>query len=125
MNYQEFIQPVQRLAFITSPERADAATKAVLGILASRIEEDTARKLTERLPEPLTLDTLRSHQERPNDTSAEDYVATVATHFSIDEDQASQLIDTVLDCARQSMGEDRTHEIQSALPADWRRLMEH
>lgn len=125
MNYQEFLQPVQRLGFINNSERADAATKAVLGILASRLEEDVAQRLTERLPEPLTLEMLRSHQKRALDTSVDEYVAEVATHCNVDLEDATQLIDTVLDCTHKTAGSERMNEIKSSLPSDWQHMIGH
>lgn len=54
MEYEDFIRAVSELDFIQDEEEADSAVKAALGILASRLDEEEARKLTEYLPNPLT-----------------------------------------------------------------------
>lgn len=119
MDYQEFIQPVQKLGFIGDPDQADAAAKAVLGILASRLEPDDARRLTEKLPEPLTLDRLRGHQVRTPDLSVDQYVAEIATKFRLNHEQASELVDTVLHEAWEAAGDGTMNDIRAKLPPDW------
>src|SRR5436309_1356740 len=76
MDYQQFIQETRKLDFIPDEETADAAVKAALGVLASRLDEEHARKFTAKLPEPLTYERLRGHQQDTPDYTVEHAAAT-------------------------------------------------
>jgi uncharacterized protein (DUF2267 family) len=93
--------------------------KAILGILASRMEEEPARKLTDKLPEPLTLQKLRSHQSNVTPLSAENYTVEIREQFKITLDQARTLVNTVLHIAKDDVGQDVFDEIEKYLPTDW------
>ncbi len=54
MGYEKLLEAVQEFDFIPDPKTADAALKAVLGILASAMDENLARDFTDSLPGPLT-----------------------------------------------------------------------
>ena len=79
MEYQDSLQAITSLEFIEEQEAADNATKAVLGMLASRLKEAEAKKLTENLPVPLSLANLRGHQIGITSIPAEGYVTRIAT----------------------------------------------
>lgn len=104
MDYERFIQDVQNTGIVTDRESADAMVKAVLGILAGRMTEDQARRLTEDLPEPLTLEELRSHQKYVLNISPEEYTRVIMDQFNLDEEQARALIDTVLLTTKDCIG---------------------
>ena len=124
MNYERFLQDVLNTGIVRDRESADAVVKAVLGILASRMTEDQARRLTENLPEPLTLEELRSHQNYVLNISPEEYTVTIMNQFSLDEDQARALIDTVLLATKDTVGKDMYEELKEHLPADWAKVFE-
>jgi uncharacterized protein (DUF2267 family) len=124
MEYAQFIEHVVNLEFIPDRDTADAAVKAVLGILASRLEEPEARMLTEKLPEPLNLERLRGHQVRPHGISVEQYISEVGEQFRLSEDQAEILIKTVLHLVKDELGAVTVSEFESLLPADWRATIE-
>ncbi len=92
MDYDKLLEAVKELDFIPDPETADAAVKAVLGILASAMNEDLEREFTESLPELLTYDRLRGHQARPLEIDVERYIDGLAAQFCLPEEQARQLI---------------------------------
>ncbi len=96
MEYEKLTDAVRKCEFISDPEKADSAVKAVLGILASSLEEDEARKLTESLPEPLTLDRLRGHQARPLRIYLTQLISEIGEEFKLTDSQAALLIMTVL-----------------------------
>lgn len=104
MEYRRFIARVEALPFVADWRQADAQTKAVLGMLASNLDPALARRLTDRLPDPLTLNRLRGHQVRTERLSAEDYLAELQSQFGISREQAHQLVLTVLEAARESAG---------------------
>jgi uncharacterized protein (DUF2267 family) len=119
MDYNGFVQNVQNLDFIDSRETADAAVKAVLGVLASRLTEEQARNLTRSLPDPLNLEKLRGHQKHVLGISPDQYIGVIRTQFNLSEDQTRVLIDTVLRSTKDAMGEDAFSRLQEHIPAEW------
>lgn len=119
MEYNDFLTRVQNLGFIHTQDRADAATKAVLGILASRMKEEDARRLVDRLPEPLTYDKLRGHQANATNITAQQYVDEIAEQFHLDREEAKALVATVLHAARETVGEDTFQQFSKHVPPDW------
>ncbi len=116
MNYENFIQEVRKLDFMQDDQAADSAIKAVLGILASRMEEPGAKKLTENLPNPLTLEKLRGHQATPTRISADDYVSGIADEFSLDNSQSKGLINKVLHVTKDTIGQDTIRRARELSP---------
>lgn len=126
MEYDEFTREVMDLNVVRDPDQADAAVKAVLGILASRLKEPQAEKLTQNLPEPLTLEKLRSHQKRTAiPLTVDEYVAEVAAQFKLSLDEAQMLIETVLGIAKENLDDQTLDELESNLPDDWADLIHY
>lgn len=124
MEYNALIKSVNRLDFIQTEEVADAAVKAALGIMVSRLNEEEARRLTSYLPEPLTFEKLRSHQARDLKINREEYVSEIATQFKIREDEARTLIKTVLQTTKENLPQDQVQELEDNIPDDWATLMD-
>lgn len=124
MDYQQFIQKVKEFDFIENDEQADAAVKAVLGTLASRLREPEAHKMTEKLPEPLTYEKLRGQQVYTTPISVDEYERSIGQQFHIGQENARKLIRTVFDTAKDAIGNETVKELEKALPDDWARLME-
>lgn len=124
MEYKALVKSVSRLDFIETEEVADAAVKAALGIMVSRLNEDEARRLTSYLPEPLTFEKLRSHQARDLKINREEYVSEIATQFKIREDEARTLIKTVLQTTKENLPQDQVQELEDNIPDDWATLMD-
>lgn len=123
IDYQEFLDEVRALQLFDNEWHRDAAIKAVLGMVASRMQLTQARKMTELLPEPLTLEKLRSHQNTPTPLSIAEYVRSVGQQFKLTDEQARQLINTVWQLAKDSMGADNFVELSKNLPGDWAEAM--
>lgn len=123
MEYQEFIQEVKNLDFIDTQDTADAAIKAVLGVLASRMEEPHAKKLTEKLPDPLSVERLRGQQVNINEISVNEYIEVIATQFRLNHDQALILVKTILHFTKGSVGNETIKELEKNLPPDWTDIM--
>lgn len=104
MDYDEFVQSVSSLDFMQDTDTADAAIKAILGILASSMDDKEARDFTSRLPEPLTLERLRGHQVRPTRISVEEFVSEIQEQFKLTNGQARLLINKVLEGTEQITG---------------------
>ena len=118
MEYSRFVDRAKDLDFIGSYERADGVIKAVLGILASSMDEEHAKKLTGRLPEPLTLERLRGHQARPVDITIEEFFSEIGAQFRINPDQAKKAVDTVFRLCKEAVGEDTVSEVEYDMPPD-------
>lgn len=118
MDYRSFIEGVKKLSFIRTEERADAAVKAVLGILASSMNREQAEKFAARLPEPLTVENLRSHQARPLDITIEEFFDEIGAQFKLNPDQAKILVDTVFRLAKGAVGEETITEVEFDMPPD-------
>lgn len=110
--------------FIQDDAAADAAVKAVLGTLASRLPDDESRTFTEALPSPLNYETLRSHQVNPTAISADDFPVSIATQFKVNEDQANMLIQKVLHVTKQSLDEGEWQQTLQGLPQDWQNRLQ-
>jgi len=118
MDYGKLLEAVQELDFIPDPKTADAAVKAVLGILASAMEENLAREFTESLPGPLTYDRLRGHQARPLEINADRYIGHLAAHFRLPEEQARLLITKTLALAKEQAEKAELKQIIYTLEQD-------
>ncbi|MBI1912177.1 MAG: DUF2267 domain-containing protein [Deltaproteobacteria bacterium] len=124
MDYQNFIREVNRLGFIrANPVKADAGVKAVLGILASMMEEPDARQLTERLPEPLTFEKLYGHQANIKRISADQYIEEIREQLNLKSDEAREFIRTVLHITREMLGNGLLIELGKKLPSDWKEII--
>ncbi len=107
MEYEEFVNAVRKCDFIKNAEMAKAAIKAILGIVASSLEEDDAQKLTHSLPEPLNLERLRGRREMRLKIPLPQFICEIAEHFELSDLQASLLILTVLHKAQKSVEDTR------------------
>jgi uncharacterized protein (DUF2267 family) len=119
MDYEKFLNHAWQFEFVPDP---DAAVKAVCGILASRMDEASAREFTSRLPEPLTLDLLRGHQENPPNISVEDAATTLVQQFHISREQARELFASVTRFARDVAGREIFDKAAQHLSPDWSKL---
>lgn len=124
VKYQRFIQEIQSLDFVNDESMADAAAKAVLGHLASRLQEPQARKLTQNLPDPLTYEKLRGQQMNVNPISAEQFFTDISEQFQISSDRARNLVNKVLHLAKDTVEEQALSEVNQSLPSDWTNVMQ-
>ncbi|MGM0427998.1 MAG: DUF2267 domain-containing protein [Thermodesulfobacteriota bacterium] len=125
MDYQEFIEDIQSLSFIEDEETADAAIKAVLGIMSSSVEEDIARRMTVALPEPLNIRKLRGHQDPVVPVTFEQCVTQIVEQFQLEEANARRLTNAVLRSTRAALGGEKLGQIEALFPETWSRAIEH
>lgn len=118
MDYRSFLEGVKKLQFIRTEEKADAAIKAVLGILASSMGSEQAEKFFSRLPEPLATEALKSPLAAPLDITIEEFFDEVGSEFNLTPDQSKKLVDTVFRLAKYAVGEQTITEVESDMPAD-------
>jgi uncharacterized protein (DUF2267 family) len=119
MNYESYISQVFKLPFINDVNAADSAIKTVLGMLASRVGEKEARRLTEVLPSELNIVTLREHQQAPIQHSAEQFMESVATQLNLGHLHAKDLVSRVLHCVKESPEGAKTLDgLREVLPPD-------
>jgi len=122
-SYQNFfILPLKKLPIVKDDDTADAAAKAVMGILASAVSEEDARKLTEHLPDPLDMDTLRGMQAFSSPVSFEMAVIEIARQFQLSEEDAAELVKAVLGKAKAAVGQTTLMEVAGNLGEDWRAI---
>lgn len=119
MEYREFIDRVRKLEFIDDEQTADSAVKSVLGIFASRMQETQAHDLVSKLPRQLDMETLRGHQNSPTNLSVGEYAGVISQQFNLSLDQSRDLINTVWQIARESVGTQRFTELSKNVPGDW------
>ncbi|MGA1874162.1 MAG: DUF2267 domain-containing protein [bacterium] len=118
MEYQDVINEVQNLGFIKDQNMADAATKAVLGILASAVEKRYAQILTANLPDPLTFEKLRGQQRQIVKLSIDSYLTELGNQFKISKEQAAELVNTVLHIAKEAIPREDLAQLRESLPPD-------
>lgn len=118
MDYQEILDYVGTLDFVPDRETADSMVKAVLGTLCSSVDEQQCTMLCDKLPEPLTVEKLRSHQARKNQPSFQEYILEIRTQFGLNDDQAFELVDAVIRVTRQAVGDDTWNRFTEHLPAE-------
>lgn len=118
MDYQRFLDGVKKLQFIRTEDAADGAIKAVLDILASSMNQEQAEKFISRLPEPLNIKILRSHQARPLDITIEEFFDEIGAEFKLNPDQAKKLVDTVFRLTKDAVGEETITEVEFDMPAE-------
>lgn len=118
MDYHEMTRRVRRLDFIRNEQTADAAVKAVLGILASRLNEEHARKITGKA-EFLLQDRASDDQKRIQTITVAEHISQVRSQFKLTIHQARILVRNVLYFAKEASGETALAEIRKSLPADW------
>ena len=104
MDYESIVDDVSSLDFVTDRDMADAATKAVLGIMTSNMKEDEAREFTAKLPDPLTLERLRGHQARVEHIAVYEFVIEIGNQFKLNNEQSRLLINKVLEAVEKVTG---------------------
>ena len=123
MAYEDLLQQARRSELFQDQATQGSAVKAVLGILASRLDEEPARKLASVLPKPLTYDTLRGHQANITNITAEQYFETIADQFSGRKEHAQRLVTLILGAVAQNLPDDALTAIRGNLPPDWNELL--
>ncbi len=123
MQYDEMKKRIMALDFIPDSDTADAALRAVWGIIASAVDEDTAGQVTSELPDPLVRDMLCGHPARPTGTRPTDFVELIANQFHLSPDQSRELIEWVIETGEEAMPEESVDRIRDALPDDMKSLV--
>jgi uncharacterized protein (DUF2267 family) len=123
VRYETLVDRMKKLEFVDRRGLADALIKAVLGILASRLSATSARRLTERLPEPLTYTKLRNAQTRRDRGTVEQCYNQVTRQFNLRPGEAERAVKTVIKAAKRGMNGELLKRIEGDLPKDWRQLI--
>ncbi len=124
MTYEELLQRARRTEVIHDDATAASALKAVLGILASRLDEEPARLFCSTLPGPLTYEALRGHQANVTNITADQYVQTVAEQFRLPKEHAQRLITSVLRVVTGNLPGDVLTMMRDNLPSDWNEFLQ-
>jgi uncharacterized protein (DUF2267 family) len=119
MNYDELIRRVRMLDFIRNDQRAQAAVKAVLGILAGSLRDEQARKLAGKFPEHLALNSFGTDGRQIGAITVADHTASICAQFKISVHQARILVRNVLYFTKEVSGANDFPDIRNNLPNDW------
>lgn len=118
MEYNNLLESVKNLDIIDNDEKADAVIKATLGIIASSMDDDSAHKLTDNLPEPLTYEKLRGMQEGRTTINEEAFVQEIASQFNISREDAKRVIQEVYNSTKANLENDQIELIKNNVPND-------
>lgn len=123
MPQDPYLEAAQIPDYILNEFMAEKAVKTVLGIFTSKLSEDQARKFTSELPEYLTYENLRGHQENPTPATPSDCINIVAENLDLEKEQAHELMMKIMSVAKsETKGE--INKIASELSSDWRDALE-
>jgi uncharacterized protein (DUF2267 family) len=125
MEYERLLENVEKLDFIPDRETAEAAIKAVLGTLASRMKDVQAHRFADTLPEPLTYNKLRGHQINITSISLEQFVRSLGSQFKLNIEQTQTLIRTIFRITKESTPRDSVQEWEQGLPEEWKAVVEN
>lgn len=123
MTYDEMVDHVERFDFIPDRRTADAACKAVWGIIASNVDEPTAEEITSELPGDLTMAKLRGHQVRRQSISTANFIQEIGTQFHLQSDQARRVVETVIHDGEQSLRQDSLTRLKQSVSQDLATLL--
>jgi len=123
-----FLKEVAAAASLASPDEAAGPVAAVLCALQRRITEREAEQFLAQLPEAIqALAACDAHADLATGDSSfgrEGFLAQVADHAGLDEDDAERVAGAVLQVARQWIGEGEMRDVESQLPADMKDLLQ-
>lgn len=124
LRYQRFLAALARDGLGT-PERAERAAVAVLGLVEQRLSGPEARDLNEELPWGLR-DLLRGRERhprsRPERFGREELLARVAAELGVEAIEAERVARSVLQTARALLSEKEASDVASQLPKDMQDL---
>jgi uncharacterized protein (DUF2267 family) len=124
MQITELRLKVQSLSFIPDTQTADSLIKAVLGHLASRMNERQARELTRGLPASLSYATLRGRQLGEANISTAQFREDIRRQFGLDDDQTAQAIGIITHVLKEEFPEQTIRQWEDRLPEDWALLLD-
>ena len=124
MDYNTFTQSTRNLDFIHDDSTADAAVKAVFGVMTSKMGEEQAKEFISFFPGPWPYDKLRSHQERPTEIDPNEYMEVIASQFDLNRQQAEELVRNLLHTTKENLPEEKVASWESMLPEDWSIMVE-
>ncbi len=116
MEYKEMIAEIRKLDYIKDDATADAAIKAVLGILVSNLDMQKAGEFLEDMPKPLTMEKMRGRRQRPLKISTAEYVREVSEQFNLPEAQSCELVSKVLHMAKDFLDPETVEDMEASLP---------
>lgn len=104
MEYEQLVDEVEKLPYIRSREKADAAIKAVMGTITASVDQKTAEEITSKLPPPLKLENLHPHQAKPSTINRSEFIENIQEQFDLSKEDASHLLGEIISWARVTTG---------------------
>lgn len=117
MSYRDFIQVTRQLSFVPDDRTAEAMVRSVISLLESRLSEDSSRKLSEVLPEP--LNDLKMRDESLHMWSLQEAIGILSLQFNLTREQAIGLFRAIVHTAKEQAVSAPWAEIFEDLPRDW------
>ncbi|WP_432084181.1 DUF2267 domain-containing protein [Streptomyces sp. WAC 04229] len=117
MRLDEFLTRVRDLGEYHSDDEAEQVSRAVLWVLASRVEPEEAAALAADLPEPLD-DVLRPERGRPESFGRDEFLRRVAQQTGARPRTAEWDAGAVLATLTESMPRERVDQLLAQLPSD-------
>lgn len=124
MQIQEYYTDIiQSLDYINDDKTAEETVKAVTGIIASSVDEQTARDFAASLPKELDYETLRGNQEYRNMDTPDDCMNVLKEQFDWHDEQALTAMWKVTNIiAQNAPGE--ISELLVRLPSEWQAIFD-
>jgi len=114
---------IQSLDYINDDKTAKETVKAVTGIIASSVDEQTARDFAAALPKDLDYETLRGHQDYRNMDTPEDCIGVLKNQFGWHDEQALTAMWKVTNIiAQNAPGE--VSKLLTRLPGEWQAIFD-
>ncbi len=124
MDYAQLLSTIKELHFIGDDNKAEDAIKSVLGMLVSRLDENTAWYMTQSLPSHLSYEKLRGHQKSITTIDIDSFLNGIEKQFGFNSREAQILINTVVHEIKGFLSREQIKQIELALPSEWAALVE-
>ena len=124
ITYDQLIQQARRSEVLQDEATMEPAVKAVLGIIANRLDEVPARLFASELPKPLTYEVLCGGPANVTDLSVEQYFDAIANQFHMPRQHGERLVSTILQVVCHNLSPEAMRAVRNNLPQDWNRLLQ-
>lgn len=124
MDYALLKRRLLKVRGIGEEETAESLIKSIVGHLVSRVGESTARRITAKLPEPLTFEKLRGHQIGVTTISKEQYIDDLVDQFGLDREAIEEANSIILHEVKSEFAPDEVESWEKEMPEDWVQMVE-
>lgn len=123
VSQDQYMEAAQIPGYILNGFMAEKAVKTVLGIFASKLSDEQARRFTSELPGYLDYETLRGHQENPTPATLSDCIEILQNELDLEEEQAYELTMKIISVAKQQTS-GKINEVATELSNEWKEAID-